>query len=294
MPSEMSSNGQKTDENVFQATPRPKNVLPPNFSDPRGARSFSVLPSIPTKPKNLSKRVIPPKYPSKQSPQTPKKNLGDNEKGNSISQISAEDSKSRSMSVLVPPVANATPEEKEESLEEKEIKMMKKRKNVSKELLTTERTYVSNLQVLAHEYRSKMEESKLFEPLDLRLIFLNLDTLLAIHNKLLKELEERLSGEWNERSCIGDVIKSVIPFMKMYVDYVNAYDKAEKRFTELLHLGEVKELIEKCGKEGSHGVAGFYSLHINPIQRVPRFGSLNFVEKNYFVTQIKKKGMFFF
>ena len=150
-------------------------------------------------------------------------------------------------------------------------KNLRKRKNLSMELLSTEKTYVSSLESLVNNFKNPIEKSGLIDLNDIRVIFLNAETLIPIHKKLLLDLEVRLS-QWSDESCIGDIIKSLAPFMKLYVDYVNGFNDSEQCISNLLKKSEkLKNFIDNCDKVTKNGVNQFFSLHICPIQRIPRF-----------------------
>ena len=181
--------------------------------------------------------------------------------------------KDNSVSENKTPVFIVEPKEEEptDPVEAKRLKRFKKRKNLSMEFLSTEKTYVSNLVSLIDNYKTPIGKSGLLDLSDQKTIFLNVETLIPIHKKLLFDLEDRLSKEWTETSCIGDIIKTLLPFMKLYVDYVNGFDKAEELFSSLVKKNDkFKNFVEQCEKNNNNGVAEFYSLQICPIQRVPR------------------------
>ncbi|XP_071949340.1 FERM, ARHGEF and pleckstrin domain-containing protein 1-like isoform X2 [Antedon mediterranea] len=120
---------------------------------------------------------------------------------------------------------------------------------IAKEILTTERTYLKDIEVIVVWFRKAVtNESNLPEILDV--LFNNLDPIYEFHCKFLKEVEQRLAT-WEGRSNahlkgnyqrIGDVMLKNIQNLKLYTSYI---EKIEQVITEL-------EVATKKNKKFEH------------------------------------------
>ena len=142
-----------------------------------------------------------------------------------------------------------------------------KRTKIVRELLSTEKTYVSQLEAMIEVYmkpllqlaetppdvtQNRSNDSRLsvkglnlnsligskgmkITPEDIRTMFSNVEQLLPINRELLNQLESRLNN-WSDKQKIGDIFNKMAPFFKMYNSYGNNYEKAV-------------ELYSKCEKE---------------------------------------------
>ena len=97
-------------------------------------------------------------------------------------------------------------------------KMRSKRKQVAMELLTTEETYVKNLQDMMNVFCSPMEKNangsedkRVISKDDVRTIFGNVKIILPINKMLLADLKEQLSGvNEGETILIGKAFKNMV------------------------------------------------------------------------------------
>ncbi|XP_033097418.1 FERM, ARHGEF and pleckstrin domain-containing protein 1-like isoform X2 [Anneissia japonica] len=120
---------------------------------------------------------------------------------------------------------------------------------IAKEILTTERTYLKDIEVIVVWFRKAVtNESNLPEILEI--LFSNLDPIYDFHCKFLKEVEQRLAT-WEGRSNahlkgnyqrIGDVMLKNIQNLKLYTSYI---EKIEQIITEL-------EVATKKNKKFEH------------------------------------------
>ena len=99
-----------------------------------------------------------------------------------------------------------------------------KRTFIARELLSTEETYVDGLEGLITVFKVPLEGCLSKE--DHMLLFQNIDPLLNFHKLLLQDLSGRLDT-WGPESCVGDVLVKAIPYMKLYISYVNSFNKIQ-------------------------------------------------------------------
>ncbi|XP_041646781.1 FERM, ARHGEF and pleckstrin domain-containing protein 2 isoform X2 [Cheilinus undulatus] len=132
---------------------------------------------------------------------------------------------------------------------------------IAKEILTTERTYLKDLEVITVWFRSAViKENAMPEGL-MNLLFSNIDPIYEFHRGFLKELDQRLAL-WEGRSNahvkgdyqrIGDVMLRNMCALKEFTSYLQKHDevlteleKATKRLKKLETVYKEFELQKVC------------------------------------------------
>uniref|UniRef100_A0A8C6TLE8 FERM, ARHGEF and pleckstrin domain-containing protein 2 n=1 Tax=Neogobius melanostomus TaxID=47308 RepID=A0A8C6TLE8_9GOBI len=132
---------------------------------------------------------------------------------------------------------------------------------IAKEILTTERTYLKDLEVITVWFRSAViKENAMPEGL-MSLLFSNIDPIYEFHRGFLKELDQRLAL-WSGRSNahvkgdyqrIGDVMLRNMNALKEFTSYLQKHDevlteleKATKRLKKLETVYKEFELQKVC------------------------------------------------
>ncbi|XP_019936556.2 FERM, ARHGEF and pleckstrin domain-containing protein 2 isoform X2 [Paralichthys olivaceus] len=132
---------------------------------------------------------------------------------------------------------------------------------IAKEILTTERTYLKDLEVITVWFRSAViKENAMPEGL-MTLLFSNIDPIYEFHRGFLKELDQRLAL-WEGRSNahvkgdyqrIGDVMLRNMCSLKEFTSYLQKHDevlteleKASKRLKKLETVYKEFELQKVC------------------------------------------------
>ncbi|XP_053743115.1 FERM, ARHGEF and pleckstrin domain-containing protein 2 isoform X2 [Synchiropus splendidus] len=132
---------------------------------------------------------------------------------------------------------------------------------IAKEILTTERTYLKDLEVITVWFRSAViKENAMPEGL-MNLLFSNIDPIYEFHRGFLKELDQRLAL-WEGRSNahakgdyqrIGDVMLRNMTALKDFTTYLQKHDevlteleKASKRLKKLETVYKEFELQKVC------------------------------------------------
>ncbi|XP_022703503.1 FYVE, RhoGEF and PH domain-containing protein 5-like isoform X2 [Varroa jacobsoni] len=149
-------------------------------------------------------------------------------------------------------------------------------REIAYELLTTERTYVAILTLLDQVFHFRVDQENRATPMFsqevITQMFSNLKSLYKLHNDfVLPKLEERLQN-WELRQGIGDLMRELAPFLKMYTEYVKNYDTAmhliatwyqkQPRFAAIM---DYVHSLPECGKlQVSHHM-------LTPVQRIPRY-----------------------
>ncbi|XP_028442818.1 FERM, ARHGEF and pleckstrin domain-containing protein 2 isoform X3 [Perca flavescens] len=132
---------------------------------------------------------------------------------------------------------------------------------IAKEILTTERTYLKDLEVITVWFRSAViKENAMPEGL-MTLLFSNIDPIYEFHRGFLKELDQRLAL-WEGRSNahvkgdyqrIGDVmlrnmcaLKEFTSFLQKHNEVLTELEKATKRLKKLETVYKEFELQKVC------------------------------------------------
>ncbi|XP_017280689.1 FERM, ARHGEF and pleckstrin domain-containing protein 2 isoform X1 [Kryptolebias marmoratus] len=132
---------------------------------------------------------------------------------------------------------------------------------IAKEILTTERTYLKDLEVITVWFRSAViKENAMPEGL-MTLLFSNIDPIYEFHRGFLKELDQRLAL-WEGRSNahvkgdyqrIGDVmlknmcaLKEFTTFLQKHDEVLTELEKASKRLKKLETVYKEFELQKVC------------------------------------------------
>ncbi|XP_041696613.2 FERM, ARHGEF and pleckstrin domain-containing protein 2 isoform X2 [Coregonus clupeaformis] len=150
---------------------------------------------------------------------------------------------------------------------------------IAKEILTTERTYLKDLEVITVWFRSAViKENAVPEGL-MSLLFSNIDPIYEFHRGFLKEIDQRLAL-WEGRSNahvkgdyqrIGDVMLRNMCTLKEFTSYLQKHDevlteleKATKRLKKLETVYKEFELQKVC-------YLPLNTFFLKPIQRLMHY-----------------------
>ncbi|GAB5353264.1 hypothetical protein AAMO2058_000022500 [Amorphochlora amoebiformis] len=163
---------------------------------------------------------------------------------------------------------------------EKQARIAKK---VREEILSTEETYVSQLNQLIEIYISPLRKmfsdarnTKKTPPLDTKemsTMFGNIETIFQVNTHFLQELRRNQECETNNKpgKGIGAIFLEFAPYFKMYTDYVGNHDRATDLLSKIQSTGGRKYNSFKSFLSQSQKKAPLTALLILPIQRVPRY-----------------------
>ncbi|XP_029285268.1 FERM, ARHGEF and pleckstrin domain-containing protein 2 isoform X2 [Cottoperca gobio] len=132
---------------------------------------------------------------------------------------------------------------------------------IAKEILTTERTYLKDLEVITVWFRSAVVKENAMPEGLMTLLFSNIDPIYEFHRDFLKELDQRLAL-WEGRSNahvkgdyqrIGDVmlrnmcaLKEFTSFLQKHDEVLTELEKASKRLKKLETVYKEFELQKVC------------------------------------------------
>lgn len=144
--------------------------------------------------------------------------------------------------------------------------------NIAKELLHTEEAYVKRLNLLDQVFCTKLTEAGI--PQDVITgIFSNIFSIYQFHDQfLLPDLKKRITGEWDSKPRIGDILQKLAPFMKMYGEYVKNFDRAMDLVnTWTQRSSQFKSVVQNIQKQEVCGNLTLQHHMLEPVQRIPRY-----------------------
>ncbi len=159
------------------------------------------------------------------------------------------------------------------------FEMQSKRARVAKELLDTEQTYVSSLEMMIRLYmKPLLASARSTDPImpraKVQAIFSVVEVMTNLNKVLLEDLKKRLDC-WHVDQVLGDIFLSMGDYLKIATQFVNNYEtavstisgelKANPRFK--LFYDEMRETPE-CKKND------LKAFLIMPVQRIPRYEML--------------------
>uniref|UniRef100_A0A4W3II60 FERM, ARHGEF and pleckstrin domain-containing protein 2 n=1 Tax=Callorhinchus milii TaxID=7868 RepID=A0A4W3II60_CALMI len=150
---------------------------------------------------------------------------------------------------------------------------------IAKEILTTERTYLKDLEVITVWFRSAVIKEKAMPEGLMTLLFSNIDPIYEYHRGFLKEIEQRLAL-WEGRSNahvkgdyqrIGDVMLRNMCVLKEFTSYLQKHDEV---LTELEKATKRSKKLEAVYKEFELQKVCYLPLNtflLKPIQRLMHY-----------------------
>ncbi|RKP24287.1 hypothetical protein SYNPS1DRAFT_23622 [Syncephalis pseudoplumigaleata] len=164
-----------------------------------------------------------------------------------------------------------------------------KRRMVVSELVNTEAAFAADLDVLIEVYHDAAKASPLFRPLDVRVLFTNIEDVRVQAHIFVEELAEvskmipksdgksyifklpTKSEAINDGGCIGNVFIDQLKRMEhVYTEYCKRYDTALERLQDLESQSQYQRFFmeQLAGKTTSWDLG---SLLIKPVQRVLKY-----------------------
>lgn len=167
-----------------------------------------------------------------------------------------------------------TPEE-----EQQVGRMMAKRAKIIRELIQTERDYLTDLELCVREVVQPLR-SKQIDRLDVESLFSNIESVHQISAKLLSLLEEATTDVEPAVQVIGEVFLQIKgPLEDVYKIYCYHHDEAHSVLESYEKEEDLKQHLSHCiqslktiyMQEGKPNLLDMGSLMIKPIQRVMKY-----------------------
>lgn len=141
----------------------------------------------------------------------------------------------------------------------------------AKELVDSEQRYVDKLKLLGETFRNRLIKEEVLTNDKITRLLANISSLYQFHNThFLPQLMTSIR-DWNANKRIADVVRKQAPYLKMYSEYTNNYDRACKLFEELKKKKKFLDLVKEIEKQPEcEGLPLVHHL-ICPVQRVMRY-----------------------
>ncbi|KAF1759504.1 hypothetical protein GCK72_015971 [Caenorhabditis remanei] len=141
----------------------------------------------------------------------------------------------------------------------------------AKELVDSEERYVEKLKLLGDTFRNRLIKEEVLTNDKITRLLANVSSLYQFHNThFLPQLMNSIR-EWRVTKRIADVVRKQAPYLKMYSEYTNNYDRASKLFEELKKKKKFADLVKEIEKQPEcEGLPLVHHL-ICPVQRVMRY-----------------------
>lgn len=158
-------------------------------------------------------------------------------------------------------------------------RMMAKRAKIIRELIQTERDYLTDLELCLREVVQPLR-SKQIDRLDVEGLFSNIESVHQISAKLLSLLEEATTDVEPAMQVIGEVFLQIKgPLEDIYKIYCYHHDEAHSVLESYEKEEELKQHLSHCLQslkniylqEGKPNLLDMGSLMIKPIQRVMKY-----------------------
>lgn len=173
--------------------------------------------------------------------------------------------------IAPPPPQPATASTAPGRAEKKREAKLKKRYNIVKELLSTEETYVKQLELFNSEFCEPLKKNPHgLDKADVAAMFSNLGFILQFHKKLLQRMETAELA-WTNDSCFAPLLRQAIPSFKLYSHYVNNYGAAMRIYRRGSKNKAFQKFVSQLDYTERLGGLCFESLLILPVQRIPRY-----------------------
>ncbi|KAH3758401.1 guanine nucleotide exchange factor [Pelomyxa schiedti] len=173
-----------------------------------------------------------------------------------------------------PPPTSTTPDWMSSLSDEEREKlpqMLKKRKNVADEILSTELTYVTNLNTIVDKFLEPLRADSLGCSKDeIYNIFSNIQVIRNCHDRF-KDVLGPAVGSWNDNSGLGGAFQATA-WIKFYKYYVNNYDICMSTLRQCLESHPpFKKFIDGLNYTAALNGLDLSGLLIAPVQRIPRY-----------------------
>ena len=153
----------------------------------------------------------------------------------------------------------------------------KKLYHAAREIMTSEKTFVSVLQLLNVDFRNFIEErirdtgADIIPLQDFAKIFKTLPQLLMFNKDLLLDFEDRIEN-WDTLKKIADVIVKKGPFLKLYTNYVKDFPVLTEHFDKCLkNFPEFRRVVAEFERRDLCQNLRVSHYMLKPVQRLPQY-----------------------
>lgn len=144
------------------------------------------------------------------------------------------------------------------------------RENVAKELLSTEKSYISSLQALVDIIVNPLRESGILEEDVIQSIFLGLDSVINYSKAFMARLESRYQP-WSIHSKLGDIFHSLDDMVDAYSGFINNCTHSAELVLKCKENPKFVNFMLEQEKKPACNYQTIESFMIMPVQRPPRY-----------------------
>ncbi|XP_068728544.1 uncharacterized protein [Montipora capricornis] len=152
-----------------------------------------------------------------------------------------------------------------------------RRYQVAKEILDTEKKYLSCLRTLKEVFEKPVRETNLIHPKEMNVLFPEeLGQILESHTLFMKDLEARLQN-WKFQGIVGDIFTKLsssyhVDVLRIYSNYVNNFPKAIGVINKALRGSQkFRKFLQNCSSNTECEGLDLPAFLLTPIQRLPRY-----------------------
>ncbi|KAH3742988.1 rho guanine nucleotide exchange factor [Pelomyxa schiedti] len=151
-------------------------------------------------------------------------------------------------------------------------KLLKRRKQIANEMLSTETIYLSSLTAMTENFINPLKSDlRGLAKEDIFNLFANAEVIRTCHVSLNQSISACVSN-WQDSSVLGNVFLNNMTFIKLYKYYVSNYPTACKTLDHCKEKCPVfRKYLESLEYSPALGNLSLDSLLITPVQRVPRY-----------------------
>jgi hypothetical protein len=159
------------------------------------------------------------------------------------------------------------------------FEMQSKRARVAKELLDTEQTYVSSLEMMIRLYmKPLLASARTSDPIipraKVQAIFSVVEVMTNLNKVLLDDLKKRLDC-WHVDQVLGDIFLAMGDYLKIATQFVNNYETAVSTISgELKTNTRFKVFYDEMRETPECKKNDLKAFLIMPVQRIPRYEML--------------------
>ncbi|XP_008853008.1 phosphatidylinositol 3,4,5-trisphosphate-dependent Rac exchanger 2 protein isoform X4 [Nannospalax galili] len=158
-------------------------------------------------------------------------------------------------------------------------KQLRLRVCVLSELQKTERDYVGTLEFLVSAFLHRMNQcaaakiDKNVTEETVKMLFSNIEDILAVHKEFLKVVEECLHPEPNAQQEVGTCFLHFKDKFRIYDEYCSNHEKAQKLLLELNKIRTIRTFLLNCMLLGGQKNADvpLEGYLVTPIQRICKY-----------------------
>ncbi|KAJ3244838.1 Rho guanine nucleotide exchange factor 4 [Chytriomyces hyalinus] len=151
-------------------------------------------------------------------------------------------------------------------------KTEKQRQEVIYEMITTERDYVGDLEIILNVFLAKCRGAKVLRPKDVAVIFSNLEAILNVNKELLMRLEERQAKHGDGViEQVGDIFIGVTDYLKMYNMYCSNHPYALMKLQAVRQTKSVAKLLDSLKALPECRNLDLSNFLLKPVQRICKY-----------------------